>query len=45
MNTPLRRKGYAEVGTARDPAVAAAGVLWLLGPDSRAASGQAFSLR
>jgi NAD(P)-dependent dehydrogenase (short-subunit alcohol dehydrogenase family) len=45
MNTPLRRKGYAEVGDARDPAVAAAGVLWLLGPDSRPASGQAFSLR
>jgi NAD(P)-dependent dehydrogenase (short-subunit alcohol dehydrogenase family) len=45
MNTPLRRKGYAEVGNARDPAVAAAGLLWLLGPDSRPSSGQAFSLR
>jgi len=45
MTTPLRRKGYAEVGAARDPALAASAVLWLLGPDSRPASGQAFSLR
>jgi len=45
MNTPLRRKGYAEVGAARDPAAAAAAVLWLLGPDGAAATGQAFSLR
>ena len=45
LNTPLRRKGYAEVGGAREPASAAAAMLWLLGPDSRPASGQAFSLR
>jgi NAD(P)-dependent dehydrogenase (short-subunit alcohol dehydrogenase family) len=45
MDTALRRKGYADAGGARDPAVAAAGLLWLLGPDSRPASGTAFSLR
>jgi len=45
MDTALRRKGYADAGDARDPALAASGLLWLLGPDSKPASGQAFSLR
>ena len=45
MDTALRRKGYANAAGTRDPAVAAAGLLWLLGPDSRPASGTAFSLR
>lgn len=42
MDTVLRRKGYATAAGARDPAVAAAAALWLLGPDSAPATGQAF---
>jgi NAD(P)-dependent dehydrogenase (short-subunit alcohol dehydrogenase family) len=45
METALRRRGYANSAGARDPAVAAAAALWLLGPDSRPASGQALSVR
>lgn len=45
MATGLRRKGFTEAVGGRDPALAANGVLWLLGAGSRPASGQAFSLR
>lgn len=45
MDTPLRRRGFANAAGTRDPAVAASGLLWLLGPDSKPATGQAFSLR
>jgi NAD(P)-dependent dehydrogenase (short-subunit alcohol dehydrogenase family) len=44
MDTALRRRGYADRAGTRDPAIAAAALLWLLGPDSRATSGQALSL-
>ncbi|MGQ0587671.1 MAG: SDR family NAD(P)-dependent oxidoreductase [Gammaproteobacteria bacterium] len=43
MDTALRRKGYTQVG-APSPDAAALALLWLLGPDSRPATGQAFSL-
>lgn len=45
MDTALRRKGYANAEGTQDPATVAQGLLWLLGPDSKAASGEAFSLR
>jgi NAD(P)-dependent dehydrogenase (short-subunit alcohol dehydrogenase family) len=45
LDTALRRKGYAESLGAEPPAAAAAAMLWLLGPDSRPASGCAFSRR
>lgn len=45
LDTALRRRGYADSHGARDPAAAAPAVLWLLGADSRPASGRAFSLR
>ena len=43
MDTALRRKGYTQGGTP-SPEAAARALLWLLGPDSRPASGTAFSL-
>jgi len=43
MDTALRRKGYTQ-GGAPSPEAAARALLWLLGPDSRPASGTAFSL-
>lgn len=45
MDTALRRKGYAGAATAPSPEAAARALLWLLGPDSRPATGAAFSLR
>lgn len=45
LDTGLRRRGYVDRTGARDPAEAVPAVLWLLAPDSRPASGQAFSLR
>lgn len=45
LDTALRRRGYAEVRGAADPAAAAPAVLWLLGRDSAPASGRRFSLR
>ena len=45
METELRRRGYADRSGVRDPGHAARALLWLLGPDSRPASGQAFSAR
>lgn len=45
MDTPLRRKGYAQAAGAPAPDAAARAVLWLLGPDSAPASGRAFSAR
>lgn len=44
LDTALRRRGYADSSGARDPGGAARAVLWLLGPDSGAVSGRAFSL-
>jgi NAD(P)-dependent dehydrogenase (short-subunit alcohol dehydrogenase family) len=45
LDTALRRRGYSQGLGGRDPALAADAVLWLLGADSRPASGRAFSLR
>jgi NAD(P)-dependent dehydrogenase (short-subunit alcohol dehydrogenase family) len=45
LDTALRRKGFANPAGAQDPAAAAVSLLWLLGPDSRPASGEAFSRR
>lgn len=45
METALRRKGYDRGAPAPAPDAAARAVLWLLAPDSRPASGGAFSLR
>ena len=45
MNTALRRKGFSQGAPAPDPAVAARALLWLLGPDSRPATGAAYSVR
>jgi len=44
MDTALRRKGYDRSVPAPDPSAAANALLWLLGPDSRPATGEAFSL-
>lgn len=44
MDTALRRKGYDRSVAAPDPAAAANALLWLLGPDSRPATGAGFSL-
>jgi NAD(P)-dependent dehydrogenase (short-subunit alcohol dehydrogenase family) len=44
MDTALRRKGYDRSVAAPAPAAAANALLWLLGPDSRPATGEAFSL-
>ena len=44
MDTVLRRKGYDRSVAAPDPSAAANALLWLLGPDSRPATGEAFSL-
>lgn len=44
LDTPLRRKGYADALGGVDPSTAANAALWLLGPDSRGVSGQALSL-
>jgi len=44
MDTALRRKGYDRSVAAPDPSSAAGALLWLLGPDSKPATGQAFSL-
>lgn len=45
MQTPLRAKGYVseEVQKLPEAAVAAPGVVWLLGPDSAGVNGQALS--
>ena len=43
METALRRKGYADRAGTEPPAAVAAAMLWLLGPDSRPASGTAFT--
>lgn len=45
MQTPLRAKGYVseEVQKLPDPAIAAPGLIWLLGPDSAGVNGQALS--
>lgn len=45
METALRRKGYDRGVSAPLPDAAARALLWLLAPDSRPASGTAFSLR
>lgn len=45
MDTALRRKGYSDAVRGAPPDAAARALLWLLGPDSAPASGQAFSLR
>lgn len=45
MDTALRRKGYAGTDRAPSPEAAARALLWLLGPDSAPATGNAFSLR
>jgi NAD(P)-dependent dehydrogenase (short-subunit alcohol dehydrogenase family) len=45
MDTALRRRGYADKSGAGDPAAIAPAMAWLLGPDSRPASGRAFTLR
>lgn len=45
MDTALRLRGYDRSVAAPDPSAAAQALLWLLGPDSRPASGTAFSLR
>ena len=45
MDTALRRKGFSESVRGASPEAAARAVVWLLGPDSAPASGQAFSLR
>lgn len=45
METALRRRGYADVGSAPTPEAAAADLLWLLSPASAPASGRAFSRR
>ena len=45
MDTALRRKGYTRgAAAAPPPAAAAHALLWLLGPGSRPATGQPFSL-
>lgn len=44
MDTALRRKGYDRSVPAADPSTAASALLWLLGPESRPATGEAFSL-
>lgn len=41
METALRRRGYADVGSAPSPEAAAAEILWLLSPASAPLSGQA----
>jgi NAD(P)-dependent dehydrogenase (short-subunit alcohol dehydrogenase family) len=45
MDTALRRRGYANRSGGNDPMAIAPAVAWLLGPDSRPASGRAFTLR
>jgi NAD(P)-dependent dehydrogenase (short-subunit alcohol dehydrogenase family) len=45
MDTALRRKGFAEAVRGPSPEAAARALLWLLGPDSRPATGTALSLR
>jgi len=45
MDTALRRKGFSPGAAAPDPSAAARALLWLLGPDSRPATGAAFSVR
>jgi len=44
MDTALRRKGFAQAVAAPSPSAAANALLWLLGADSRPATGVAFSL-
>ena len=44
MDTALRRKGYTQGAAAPPPDAAARALLWLLGPASGPATGQAFSL-
>ena len=45
MDTALRRKGFSQGAPAPEPTAAARALLWLLGPDSRPATGTAFSVR